>query len=524
MLVLPLLLMGAANDDVFFIGTLKGELNTYSDSTPVNDGEKYALVWTTNGVEFAGFNYDGTLVDTNSSRIVAFIPAKNGRLRLTMVQIAKGAFGSGTYSLSLLDTRVKNIHTGEYEFNDGDISNVREYFVLASGYEYKDQFERMPLVQFDSVERYVSNGYVEPETIISPNPQNGQGNSCTHTNDMYASDGVILGTYTNEVTITNEKYVELTNFVTQTIWHDATRYTDMTNYFYVTNNIVMTNVVDLTNTIVNTMNTTNVIDVTRYVDVTNVIDKIVWHDINRYFDSTNYFSVTNFVVLTNSVDLTNMVVDIVNSTNVINVTRYVDVTNIIDQTVWHDVTRYFDVTNYFCITNEFVMTNSVDLTNMVVNTINETNAIDVTKYVYITNTVYDTKYVVNEVEKPVYKYITITNYYDGIFGKSKKPIQTAITGKKSSYVSLVIYRNSEVGTATIQVGKPNAYGLVKVSVKMKIGKKTYTDTLYGMIDNEGCVIAYGKDKNDKLIFNGKNLEGTVEYKGIIYDIDGMFNQ
>ena len=168
MVMAAFILVGASNDNVFFIGSPKGELNTYSDSTLVNDGEKYALVWTTNGVEFSGFNYDGTLVDTNSSRIVAFIPAKNGKLRLTMVQIAKGAFGSGTYSLSLLDTRVKNIHTGEYEFNDGDISNVREYFVLASGYEYKEQFERMPLTQFDSAERYVANGYVEPETLPQP--------------------------------------------------------------------------------------------------------------------------------------------------------------------------------------------------------------------------------------------------------------------------------------------------------------------------------------------------------------------
>lgn len=467
MLMAASISIAAANDDIFFIGTSKNESNTYSDSTPVNVGEKYALVWTTNGVDFAGFNSDGTLVDSINSKLIIMLPAnKNGRLGLTMVQIAKGAFGKGTFSLSLLDTRTKNPLTGEYEFNEDDVSNVREYFVLASGYEYKEQFERMELTNIDMSNRYVANGYVEPETVVNPStnsPVVQDGTSTNENNNIcQVEDWTHQSQNTNVFNVVNVGYVELTNFVTQTIWHDATRYTDMTNYFFVTNNIVMTNVVDLTNTIVNTMNATNLIDVTRYIDVTNIIDKIVWHD----------------------------------------------------------VTRYFDVTNYFCITNEFATTNTVDLTNMVVNTINETNTIDVAKYVYVTNTIYDTQ----TNYETVYKYITITNFHDSIFGKTKRSIPTSTTGRKSTYTTLVMLNGNEVGTSTIQVGKPNLYGLVKINVKMKIGKKTYTDTMYGMIDDDGCVLAYGKELNDRLVFNGKDVEGFVQYKGTIYEIDGVFTK
>jgi len=186
--------------------------------------------------------------------------------------------------------------------------------------------------------------------------------------------------------------------------------------------------------------------------------------------------------------------------------NYVEITNTITKTMWHDEIRYNDVTNYFAVTNFVVITNVVDVTNTIVKTI------------------YETKYEVKIVEKPVYTYLTITNRYDDVFGDVKESIPTAISKKKSSYTSLVIDSDIEVGTATIQLNKPNAYCLTRVVFKMKIGKKTISDILYGIIDDDGCLFAYGKDKNDRLIFNGKNLEGTIEYKGTVYEIDGMFNK
>lgn len=371
---------GSINDQVFIIGQKYGHKDTYSDGTTVIDGEKYALVWTTNGVEFAGFNSDGTLVDANSSKIVAFIPAKNGRLGPTLVQVSNDAYKNGTYSVSLLDTREKP-STGDGEFG------IRNFCVLGSGFECNEQFGRMPIGTTDDYEHQIAIGYVEPP--VTPT-QTDAGNSSPNdqTLGQHSNSDVILGTYTNEVTITTERFVEFTNVVTRTIWRDAIRYTESTNYFNV------------------------------------------------------------------------------------------------------------------------VMTNSVDVTNMVVNTINSTNSVDVTRYVDV----------------PIYKYVTITNYFDAVFGKVKKPIQTAITKKKSTYVALVIYGRKEVGTATIQIGKPNGYGLCKVSIKFKVGKKTYTDTLYGMIDDDRCMIAYGKELNDRLVFNGKDVDGFIQYKGVVYEIDGMFTK
>lgn len=160
-------------DVVFMVGTNKGEFDTYSDGTPVNDGEKYALVWTTNNVEFAGFNCDGTLVDSINSKVIAYIPAKNNHLKKTLVQISSNFHNSdGTYSMHLLDTRVKNIHTGEYDFIDNDqiVTNIREYVTMTIGFKYNDenQFKPMPMLSPLDTGMMVANGYVEPEVLPPP--------------------------------------------------------------------------------------------------------------------------------------------------------------------------------------------------------------------------------------------------------------------------------------------------------------------------------------------------------------------
>lgn len=155
----------AVDDSVFIIGTPSGETNTYSDNTPVNDGEKFALVWTANGYEFAGFNCDGTLVDPDNSRVMVYIPAKNGRLCLSIVQISKDMkIDNGTFGIYLLDTRVKNRYTGRYEFKENS-KEIREYTVLADNYRYEKQFDRMPLEIGNRV--YAANGYVDPVTEIA---------------------------------------------------------------------------------------------------------------------------------------------------------------------------------------------------------------------------------------------------------------------------------------------------------------------------------------------------------------------
>lgn len=377
------------NDQTFLVST-KGP-DCYEDGTLVQDGEKYAVVWTKNNCAFEGFNSNGTIEGTNSSLIVT-LPAKNHRLGRILLQISeKIARTDGTYSLYLLDTRVRDNNTGKYivPSDNNSLTNIRSYVEMSSGFKYS-QFAK--LEDNDNQRTYfAATGYVEPPFI----PTNGTSNTGINGNGEYEI-GVWVGVYTNEVTITN--------VITDTK--------------------------------------------TEYRTITNAIDRITYRD----------------------------------------VVRYVDVTNLV------------------------VMTNSFDVTNTIVNTINVTNTVD------------ETQYIVKVVEKPVYSYVTITNYFDGIFGDVKEAIPTFKTNKKTAYIGLVLNNNVEVGTATIQIGKPNSYGLVKVSVKMKIGKKTYSDTLYGIIDDEGCVLAYGKDKNDRLIFNGKNLEGTVEYKGIVYEIDGIFNK
>ena len=86
--------------------------DTYSDGTPVLDGERYALVWTPNGEDFEGINDDGT--PKGGSKIVASAPiAKDGRCPDYFFEIdegyAKANYPEGTWRVCLLDTRVFKI-------------------------------------------------------------------------------------------------------------------------------------------------------------------------------------------------------------------------------------------------------------------------------------------------------------------------------------------------------------------------------------------------------------------------------
>ena len=82
----------------------------YADGTSVRDGEKYALVWTKNGEEFAGIDANGNSADANSVVVAAVEVAKSGCCPLVEFQVDDGyvdsaGFANGTWSVVLLDTR-----------------------------------------------------------------------------------------------------------------------------------------------------------------------------------------------------------------------------------------------------------------------------------------------------------------------------------------------------------------------------------------------------------------------------------
>lgn len=92
-------------------------IDTYGDGvTPVLDGECYALVWMASGYDFAGFKYDGSLVDPVNNEIVSdedyyyICPCAKGGKSLPLAFIVKEAYRNahkyGTYRVVVLDTRV----------------------------------------------------------------------------------------------------------------------------------------------------------------------------------------------------------------------------------------------------------------------------------------------------------------------------------------------------------------------------------------------------------------------------------
>ena len=82
--------------------------DTYSDGTPVLDGERYALVWTPNGESFGGINTDATAA--GGSKVAVSAPvATGGHCPNVLFQVdedyAKANYKGGSWSVVLLDTR-----------------------------------------------------------------------------------------------------------------------------------------------------------------------------------------------------------------------------------------------------------------------------------------------------------------------------------------------------------------------------------------------------------------------------------
>lgn len=78
----------------------------YADGSTVQNGELYALVWTSDGV-FDGFSADGKAVDEKDKILIAAPLAKDGRCPKVMFQIPKAnAATYGKFEVFLMDTRV----------------------------------------------------------------------------------------------------------------------------------------------------------------------------------------------------------------------------------------------------------------------------------------------------------------------------------------------------------------------------------------------------------------------------------
>ena len=108
--VMSLLLAGAAcaalpeGQSIAF--STKGA-DIYMDGSPVQDGEKYALVYVNRNMTFKGFLTGGQLVDTTNN-VLVFVKgvAKNGHCPQTNVHISDGVLAAGgTFYVVLLDTR-----------------------------------------------------------------------------------------------------------------------------------------------------------------------------------------------------------------------------------------------------------------------------------------------------------------------------------------------------------------------------------------------------------------------------------
>lgn len=109
-------MVAVADPTDWVLGFHSSGVDTYGDGvTPVLDGECYALVWIAPDCDFAGFRYDGTLVDAVNNDIVSdgdfyyICPcAKDGkspRLAFIVKESYRNAHKSGSYCVVVLDTR-----------------------------------------------------------------------------------------------------------------------------------------------------------------------------------------------------------------------------------------------------------------------------------------------------------------------------------------------------------------------------------------------------------------------------------
>ena len=99
---------GAANDTVIFFST--PGIDRYADGNQVMDGECYALVWSKG--TFAGIKADCTPVNSEDAVVLVAPVAKGGKCPTIAFEVDADKidtiYKGGTFSVCLLDTRVKN--------------------------------------------------------------------------------------------------------------------------------------------------------------------------------------------------------------------------------------------------------------------------------------------------------------------------------------------------------------------------------------------------------------------------------
>lgn len=100
----------ASQGSVLLTISTKGP-DCYADDTPVQDGERYAVVWTRSGATFSGITVQGTAAGDPADNEVLTVKkaAENGHCKEFIYEIPEGKVsnyvGKGTFSVHLLDTR-----------------------------------------------------------------------------------------------------------------------------------------------------------------------------------------------------------------------------------------------------------------------------------------------------------------------------------------------------------------------------------------------------------------------------------
>ncbi len=111
----------------------------YADGAPASKGEVYALVWVADGAPFEGFNADGTVVNTTTSRLIdAYAIATGGEsshcppVMYFLDGANVGLDETGDFSVYLLDTRTFNTDGTAATVNGVDKSNGLKFTTLNS--------------------------------------------------------------------------------------------------------------------------------------------------------------------------------------------------------------------------------------------------------------------------------------------------------------------------------------------------------------------------------------------------------
>ena len=141
-------LAAAVPENADIIGFSTQGPDVYADGSRVLDGERYALVWTRTGAEFAWFNPDGTLADANGADSMLLLSAplaRGGRCEpfklVADPLLVKAYTANGGLALYLLDTRtyaggqatVGGAVQGAVRVADASIGQLSEAFASVTG-------------------------------------------------------------------------------------------------------------------------------------------------------------------------------------------------------------------------------------------------------------------------------------------------------------------------------------------------------------------------------------------------------